>query len=278
MGNHDYVDPRVPFLRFMDHIDGVRFIIKPTMVEVGGGSYPAHVFLVPHTEDPAASWPKHKRDFSAASLVVFHQMFSGSKLDNGTVLTHGPKPRFLEHCGVRGNTPVLAGDVHVPQNVNDDVGRVLYVGAPHPIAFGDAWQPRALWAEGSESQIEISEILRDVWVKKRSVVLTGIATPRTKLDDKRMRPGDHLKVEIQLRREEFDEWEPLRREVTDWSRENGIHLASVKLTERKGKGRKQKIQRAAPAEQTDVLGAYVKARDVDEDAAEMGRKILKGVQ
>src|SRR6266700_4274826 len=46
MGNHDYRDPKNPFFKFLNHIDGLTFVTKPRIVEHG-------MALIPHCREQA---------------------------------------------------------------------------------------------------------------------------------------------------------------------------------------------------------------------------------
>ena len=120
-GNHDASDPAIPFFRFINQIEGCRFLTEVTAWQ----QQEFRVLLVPY-----GCWPDQLPDGYHA--VMTHHTFTGAVAEHGTRLNGLRLPLSF--------VPVFSGDVHVPQRQ----GSVTYVGAPTLIRFGDAYKPRVL--------------------------------------------------------------------------------------------------------------------------------------
>ena len=277
-GNHDYIDEAIPFWEFLGRIEGIEYLSDPASFPIAQENHGRIVGFLPHTTD-AAAW-KELPWFDACSLVIAHQMFWGATLDNGTVLNAGVKLRWLDKIGIRKDAPVISGDIHNPQTLGagGDAPRVLYVGAPHPINYGDDWTPRVIVYDNDmgDGHTALRMIERPDWTRKHSVVLTdGKCTGLEKLTTW---PGDLIKVEVQLKRERFAEWDECRQLILRWCAARELEVGGLKLTELAGPKREGKIPRTAPAGTDNVFDGYVKARKVDDEAAVVGREILKDVE
>lgn len=260
MGNHDYTDPEEPFFGWLGQVHGdnviedVYFITKPEKLSIG-----AEVLAVPHqrTWERRAGWRREFDLRSGFDLVLAHQTFNGARASNGYELDGVPLATVSRK---KLGCPVISGDIHVPQKI----GNVWYCGSPHPVAFGDSFQPRVLhWVDGEIMSIDRETIRKD---KLRLVDPEKL----TKLD---YGPGDKLRVFLRLKRSEFHEWETLRARIVEIAHEKGIEEIHVELEER---GRRRRVTKEQEREQAigsgDVFDAYCRDRGV---GAEVGASILE---
>jgi hypothetical protein len=202
-GNHDASDPDLPFFRFLDNPPYRRFITKPELVEWGNGT---RLFVVPHGPWPAS--------IPECDLVLAHHTFAGAESESGMRLPGLRMPL--------GGPPVISGDVHVPQSI----GRVTYVGAPHTIDFGDAFEPRVLLVDTDTGhRFSVPTNLPG----KRLVELeTGarLALPDTQDAFSR---GDLVKVRMRVSVGCEQSLTELRAAVTDWCVGLGASSCSIVL-------------------------------------------------
>jgi DNA repair exonuclease SbcCD nuclease subunit len=181
-GNHDYEDENNPFFHFLNRIPGLRFVSH--VVRRQG------ILFLPHTTDYKCDWAERKE----APLAYAHNTFEGALGGNATKL-HGVP---LEACPA---TTVISGDVHVPQTL----GKVVYVGAPYRIDFGDDFEPRLLLVH-----------LTNNWLSSWTSIPTGELVPQKRLlemanvEERKApncRPGDILKIRVNLKYRDVADWQ-----------------------------------------------------------------------
>ncbi len=129
-GNHDYKDEGHAFFAFLSRIPNTRWISKPTAL--------GDVLYLPHTND-------YKRDWGNIGMAsyptrVCHQTFNGASVGFGRALEGIP----IDVLPRKGTT--LCGDIHVPQSMD----RVVYIGAPYHVDFGDDYASRIIEQTDSE--------------------------------------------------------------------------------------------------------------------------------
>lgn len=235
-GNHDYADESKPFFGFLDLLNNVTFQVEPGIVSVAG----VPCLGLPHAHHGQVHGSKGQSDNQVTGdkvtkllkaggyeMVFMHQTLVGSTLGNGTKSQHGlqldsritKEKRLNDWCYYRDlDVPLLAGDVHVPQQV----GPLTYCGAPYPVAFGDSWQPRLLlWEDGKLSSIPIASI------KKHSLRMVGAEACESLSDD--VMKGDQVKVTVFLNRLEIHLWPRLRDQLFRLANEREATIESLSV-------------------------------------------------
>lgn len=219
MGNHDKPLTGVPFWQFLDKMESrqLRFITEPIIL--GGDLY------LPYADNPAQEWTNVK--LAGHNTIFMHQTVTGALGNNGIKLENRKMVLFPK------TAKVYSGDIHTPQVV----GRVTYVGAPHPVAFGDDYTCRMLILDGK------SDIRREVILSppaKRMLRVTSIE----ELERRITNPGDQARVVYRLPLAELDQWPRIQGAIELWSSEREIKLASI---------------------EPDIFGALDGSSDVNED-------------
>ena len=242
-GNHDYTDPDCPFFGFVNTFENVTF---HTQAHHNLGEW----LLLPHTRTPVEDWWMHDL---TEPLVLMHQTVAGAVASNGqkmegelTSARLGPRPR---------DSLWISGDIHVPQKV----GEILYVGAPHPVRFGDSYSPRfILFKSGRWRSIPHSTI------RKLTEEVTGI-------DDLSLidfNPGDQLKLSVRLLPRELPQWNEIRADIIAFCEVSQILLSSAVPVVASVKNKRVQLrkQRTLNVRQTltDELGRLEK---IDQDIA-----------
>jgi len=241
-GNHDYTEEHLPFFGFLDLLPNVRFISDPELLDVGG----TKVLALPHAHHASAS-RKGEAGTDPGSvntlvgkkvttmvadggfdLIWIHNTVRGSMYSNGRVLeNHGvdltppSKPSPRRHSGLYegANVPIIAGDVHVPQQV----GPVTYLGAPHPVCFGDSWLPRFMLYDPDSG---LRSIAIDS-IQKHSLTLVGPEACDDALDA--VGGGDQLKIIVRLAREEMGMWQSLREALFSQAAKVGATIEAISM-------------------------------------------------
>ncbi len=221
-GNHDYVDPNCPFMGFVHNFKGVNF--HSDYYSDPAGRY----IMLPHTRTPDEDW---KYLDMSSPLVLLHQTFNGAVASNGMAMDGDLKTDwFRNHKGM-----VISGDIHVPQKI----GRVRYVGAPHPVRFGDAYDPRFLSYDSGKIRSHKAKTIR-----KWTTDVIGADDLYMMDIDK----GDHLKLTLLLSPTESHLWENLRQEIMEAAEDLGAHISSLvpKVTRPEGKDVSVAVKKSLP--------------------------------
>lgn len=202
MGNHDKPLAGVPFWQFLDKLESrtLRFITQP--IVVGGQLY------LPYAADPAKEWADVK--LTGHDAIFMHQTVTGALGNNGIRLENNKMVLFPK------TAKVYSGDIHTPQVV----GRVTYVGAPHPVAFGDDYPCRMLVLD------QKSNIKRELFLSppaKRMLRVSSIED----LERRTSNPGDQARVIYKLPLAELDKWPAMQAAIEAWADERQIKLASI---------------------------------------------------
>lgn len=251
-GNHDFVNAENPFFKFLHRslMGRINFYTRPMEI----GLYNQHFLFLPFSKNWSAYAAKY--DFRDYDRVLIHQPVIGAETETGQRLADG-----LRLSDLAGAKRVLGGDCHVPQTM----GNLTYCGAPHPIRFGDVYEPRVL--------LETNGVFQSIAVPSiRKVVLNlkGFEEPASVLAG--LREGDRIKVSVTAPRSLFGNWDEYARAVQTHATGLGVRLASIRLVaaERRPRvyltGTEPKpgvstvgIVRAPGV----VLSAYAKARRVE---------------
>jgi len=266
-GNHDYVDPDNPFFGFLDNLEDISVIKHPLNFTIDGKAF----LFLPHTREHRHEWGH--LDFKKSGLrgvgndyILLHQAVTGARAENGFAV-EGVSPNLFSKQ--KTNARVIAGDIHVPQKI----GNVTYCGAPHPIKFGDAFNPRVLLAddEGIQS-IERSTI------KKLKLTITK----PDELFEHQLCEGDQIKVVLELPRSEYADWDNYKAEIAKNANQLGVVLHGCELKERVrvrlGEQPKEKAKNIDTKKPDEVVSDFCKSREIETPIAAMGRSIVKDLQ
>ena len=221
-GNHDYLKPDHPFLKFLDHLNNVTFVTEPS--EIGNNLW------LPHTRTPEEDWKDI--DFSNYEYVFMHQSLIGSVTSNFYELNHGISPKFFRN---NPDTKFYSGDIHVPQviDIKGTPQGLTYIGTPYPVAFGDHYEGRGLILK-DEGDIEINMPTIAKW----SIVINHPEELK-KID---MREDDQVKIKLELESQEAADWPEYKKEIKQWCIDNKIHLKDLKFKVKDNLTRIQKAQ------------------------------------
>lgn len=249
--NHDYVDEGSPFFRFIRH-HGVVYVDKPYV-------WSNYLFL-PHTRNWETAWEEWlSRGWNDYDIIFTHQTYDGAKAENGQTLRGIPPSVFKGYKG-----QVISGDIHVPQRLSS---RLLYVGAPYQIKFGDDFVPRVLLVRNKGRD------LRDLTFK---TIGRRVATIRnlSELSECDYPSGDQLKVKVRLKRREFPEGPEIRRQIKRLAKERGWALRGITITQIKYKTSAidTEIKLTDPS---DAVLDHAKRKKLDKSMTEVGLTLLE---
>lgn len=248
-GNHDQGLKPPVYWEFLNQIPNVRFIVKPTAL--------GDLLMLPHSPNPCVEW--EGLTFNHYRCIFLHQTVNGA--DMGTRTFHGD-----DHMPLPFNVPAYSGDVHYPQSV----GPVTYVGAPHPVRFGDNHRTRLLLLN-EDYGIEREIIVRRM--RKRVIEISNLE----QLQGLQMGQGDQCRVRFRLPPDEMDSWPTEQAAIAEWARNRGVHIASIEaIVETSPSGTKRQFDFDADPKQ--VLEGYCLAEGVGAELLSSGLEILKTVE
>lgn len=252
-GNHDGLDPALPFFLFLRRVPWCHFYAVPTWMEAGADT----VLWLPHTRDAEEDWKD--LEMGNATHIFFHGAVHGAVSESGQKLDGISLDWFK---GLHG-TKVIGGDIHVPQVVGKCVE---YVGAPYPIRFGDDFQPRAVLLQGKTL---VTLPLDNI--HKVTVSVSPSAPMAAKL-----RAGDQVKVLIELSDSQLGEFQRIKAEVKAAVESQGAVLSKVQLVRKAGKPKigqaRASTRSSTPLEE---LGTFCNRNSIAEDLREIGEELLR---
>lgn len=205
MGNHDFVDPTNPFFEFVNHLDCVKFVTD--VYEDGHTSY------IPY-QTTQAEFDEACEGIEEGIGVFIHQCVTGAISDTGKRLT-GFSTAALE---AKRPKWCFAGDIHRPQTV----GCVTYVGSPYHTRFGDPYLPRVLLLDTETGETQ------DLHFKaphKVNLVINSAA----ELKACPVIAGDHVKIDVELIREERVNWPRHKKQIRDTCTKLGLEVYGLRL-------------------------------------------------
>jgi len=260
MGNHDYhADPTNPFFKFLNRMKNIDFITEPTVLY-----HDPAMFFVPHTRNED-EWNALKPD-RPVGIAFIHQTVTGAISESGRRLDgFSLKPLKRLKC------PVFSGDVHSPHTV----GPVTYIGPPYHIRFGDDFVPRCLVLD--EKTGKTKDIHFDC---PRKWSLT-ISNPDELLADKRLRPGDQVKIKLEISREEVVEWPVFKDRIVRLLKQLELESFGVELSVDKQTpmSKEERIDALSSkrVHQTprEILGSYAKREQLPRAIRKAGLRILE---
>lgn len=202
MGNHDKPMKGVPFWNVLNELRDTRinFVSKPHRL--------GDVMLLPYSDDPAAEWAG--LDMVGVRMALLHQPLDGARMESGRLHEGGALPRLPR--GMR----IYSGDMHVPQTV----GRVEYVGAPHPIKYGDGYRCRMLELD-KDYKISREIILQP---PAKAVVEIGMLD---ELPAYELRNGDSAKFRVNIESADAADWPKMEADLRTWAKRAGVHVSSI---------------------------------------------------
>jgi DNA repair exonuclease SbcCD nuclease subunit len=266
-GNHDSQFPNTPFFNFLNHVNGrgpglITYISEPTRLP----KPLSDVAVFPY--DKAAAWNWRQHDCSDTSMILAHATFDGCVVENDQVMEGLPITCFKNRPE---NTPIYAGDIHVPQKI----GPLEYIGAPYPIRFGDTYTPRLMYLE--ESPL----IGYDYYYPTIQKHMLTISSPDELLaGGLNLKENDQIKVRLKLSRAERNEWDSLKRQVTDICKRKNLVLCGVEFVP--SEDQKQKVTRgvtrgvfSGASSNKTTIERFIGDRGIDEYTANVGKKLME---
>lgn len=247
MGNHDYIDPSTPFFKFLNKLENVHFIVKPTLIE--------GIAAIPHCRTQTEFNDACKGFNAPIKMILLHNTFEGAISETGKKLS-GFKLNVHPEYGV------YAGDIHRPQVAD----AVTYVGSPYHIRFGDDFEPRCIFIN---NQWKEGDLFFDAPRKWKLTVRDANEI----IKNKNIHEGDQVKVTVELAREEAVEWQNYKRLVREACEQRKLEVYNINLKVNTIKKKAKDVKATAtPAE---LVGSFCTSEGVGSRVREAGLNIIK---
>lgn len=246
-GNHDQPLRGPAYFELLNaRLDNVHYVTKPTPV--------GNVLLLPFTSDPIADW--QGIDYGEFKAAFLHVTPDGAISESGFQLSGRALPKFPK------SLKLYTGDVHNPQVIRG----FTVVGCPHPVKFGDTFQPRMLLLD--EDTLEIVEEVPIDTVRKLSVEISS-------LDDLRAlqsRNGDQVRVRVNLSSGDIDYAGEVERGIADWAASCGATLAGTEIVVETGSLRGEAEPDADPEE---LLRQFAAEDGMSAELLDLGLELMR---
>lgn len=199
MGNHDRTMHPPAYFEFLSN-----YVSEPT-------EFADDLLLLPFTAHPAEEW----RDLKLGNYraIFMHATVTGARIDHGIILENPSFPLLPRHV------KVYSGDVHHAQSV----GNVTYVGAPHPVKFGDDYRCRMLLID------EISyDIVEEIALSPPRKLLLDIKSAAD-LSKHRPQPGDQVRVRLNCGADGIDQLDQIQAQIAHWAKTHNVDALGVEV-------------------------------------------------
>lgn len=261
-GNHDAVDPKSPFFKFVSHIDKIRFFTSPVKISKKYDGRQFKFLMLPHTKNPDRDWKD--LEFVKSDAIFMHQTFKGARSENGMALD-GLSPKRFEKYRAK----IFSGDIHVPQKV----GPITYIGSPYHIHFGGKFKPRILIADAEFNYEEVHFPAP----RKHTV---EIRNPDELEAMQSLKENDWIKVRVLLRRSEFVDWPAHRDAVRRVCKQLKLNLCGTELRELRREHLKDDDDKPIQVREKirclpyEVFEQYCRSQKVDPHTHDVGKTLL----
>lgn len=202
-GNHDMPLNGPPFWTFLNLIDDkLMFHIKPFVYK--------DVLLLPYSTKPNEDWADLLKDVTDYNAIFMHQPVRGAMMESGRAYETEEVINFPR------NVQVWSGDVHTPQQI----GQVRYVGAPHPIKFGDTYKCRMIQLDKRYNLIDEHAVAT---IQKLVLDISSVE----ELQKIKVRKYAQVKIRFQIDATQIAAWPVEREAITSWALHKNIVLHSI---------------------------------------------------
>jgi DNA repair exonuclease SbcCD nuclease subunit len=218
-GNHDAVDTKSPFFKFLDKFKNIKYINNNCVI--------GNVLFIPYTRN-FEDIKNILTEFDGYKYIFMHQPFVGARVQNSFYLDKGIKTNIFK--SLDKDIKVYSGDIHTPQILGG--GRIEYIGAPYHITFGEISKGGAILLGKEKKYFKFDTINR-----------YGITiSNEIQFENYEFRKGDQVKIKIEAFREDFHKIDKMRKEIKSFFKDKEVELISIEVIPKKldlNKGEKQ---------------------------------------
>ena len=207
-GNHDGVDSERSFFRFLNNMTGVRVITEPMFI--------GEDFYMPHSRNFESIWNElvtvHSFLNRPCKRMFFHQGFNGVRVSNGSII-EGINTNVFNN--VNEDCNIFSGHIHVPQQL----GKIIYVGSPYPIYFGDHFDGRFIIYKDDKPLLQhhLSSI------HKYSLTIQDTR----ELLNFNLKSGDQMSIVVKISKSKAHTWSSIEERVRAFVNRRNVTIASL---------------------------------------------------
>lgn len=253
-GNHDQTLRPPNYFDFLNSFSGssgfnVDYVTEPTR-------YSDDLLLLPYSHAPRDEWAGHRlSDFQA---VFMHATVTGARVENGQVMENTDFPLLP------GRVKFYSGDIHVPQQVRN----ITYVGAPHPIKFGDDYPCRMLLLDRN---FDVAMEIPLTGPRKVVAQVSSLAD----LEKLHVRSGDQVKIQCSITSDQVGKWHLDDARVAEWARSHGVTIAGVEVVLETTHSDPGLNLNETPAA---LLRQFASQEKLSDDLVAVGLRLLEGAE
>lgn len=276
-GNHDGPNMQNIFFEFAG-------LLRNATFHRGSKNNGRGILWLPYTQDAGKDWISDL--FADVHLILAHQEFKGAVLNSKKVssaTTPVPDHPYL----------LFSGHIHTPQVLNIGQGRVVYVGSPYPVDFGDDFKGGVISLKLNPRDLTKSEFKRIPYpgAPKRVVVLFSPRdievgahrALRSYIMGNGLGIGDQVKFRVTLTPELLNGvWPEFRTELMDECSNKGVEVFGLDATlETTSGGKEEYLERESFGSGTaeDIFARYLEREgiDIQTELAQLGLSIVRQV-
>jgi len=252
-GNHDTPLRGPAFWEFLSRIRNIEYVTHPTPFNLFNQSKP-DLLLLPFTATPKETWRGIK--FTDYRSMFMHATVTGAVVENGMVMENSKFPILPR------SVKVYSGDAHTQQTV----GGVTYVGAPHPVKFGDRFNCRMLLLD---EKFGIAMELPLQGMHKFLLTVNDV----NELAQYNVQPGDQVKIRFLCPQGDVTTWGLIDIAIKNWAEERGAIVAGTEVIL---DGLYDKARAADPGQSPEqILREFANQEGMADDLLTVGLSLLK---
>ncbi len=260
-GNHDYIDPDLPYFEFLENFEWINYIRDPKCFIIEG----RHCLFLPHSRNPVEEWAEDhivEKYRKKCDLVFMHESVIGSVTSNGYEMEKGLPTSYFRRFEGR----IFSGDIHCPQQV----GRITYVGTPYSIRFNDHFRGRAIAIGTDLIATPFYPDIRGRWTFE-------IDSPK-QLTVTNASFGDQIKVRYRLAEGQEGDWDGIRKHIYKVCKRVGLEVCGIQIVRPDKlplRGKKHKAAEQTEMRPVAVVDRFVKQKGISKGKHKAGRRLLE---
>jgi len=263
-GNHDGKTNDTAYFRLLRHIPKFRYYTEPDCEEIDGVMY---VYL-PHSRNPKADWADLDLN---NTFVMTHVTLDKAKAESGVRVDGEIDAAFF-----RDTRLALSGDIHLPQIM----GRVVYVGSPYNVRFGDNFDGSMLILDSTKLKEDADNCwFREplVFPRKLSVEVKNAYQVEAYLTDfeRDHRAKAQVKVKLKVDQSNIESWQQIRHEIEQVVAKHGhTHIDTEVEQQWKTPVSTEQRHQESGAVEADSFEDFCEAQGVNDKLKAAGLRIM----
>jgi hypothetical protein len=251
-GNHDLPLHGTPFWTVLNKLAGsrVHYYTDPTPL--------GDLILLPWTPDPEIDWAEILWGVYKAAFL--HMTVPGALMENGMRSRGRSEFIFPKHL------KLYSGDVHTPQTLSNGL---VYVGAPHPMYYGDKFSGRFLELDDHyniKAEINLN-------APRKLVLEVSDLRDLAKVD---VCGGDQVRVKLLLPPGGVTGWQEQQAGIMAWAAEAGVSITSLEAVV--ALGDRDANLSSGDTDPATILTSFAAAEGLSDEIMQVGLDLIAEVR